>query len=180
MEADYRSGRALDELADLTKSRCAFCERRASIRIYRFRPPGYAEPTQPVEGKDSYLWLAFASVELSSPSATNAGLPGRTTFRSLAIAPLICHRGGSKDPGLKLDEQPLLLFPGELVQPWTSFQVTARGELLGNEKRAVATIMQYNLNRPELITARASNLDALVRSLVAGALDTELPDSRPS
>ena len=51
------------------------------------------------------------------------------------------------DPGLKLDEQPVLLFPGELDAPWTSFQVTARGKLWGQDNRGKATITHFNLNR---------------------------------
>lgn len=128
---------------------CAFCVSKAPLSVYRFRPPAYADPEKPIEGKESYLWLAFNWLNLF-PICAQCRPSNPNYF------PVSGERDGySTTQNL---EKADLIFPGELTQPHRYFSITQSGSFIGITKRANATIDHFQLNAPEKVSARGASL----------------------
>lgn len=131
----------LPALLKLSHSRCAFCEYETEgLRPWRFRPPAMAEGV-----KGDYLWNAF-TWENIFPICPNC-VPRQPDSFPLR---------GTRNPETAGDLT-ILLHPGE---PATQNAFTARmdGRLTGKNQRGRVTITHYNLNRDEVVQARAQAL----------------------
>lgn len=157
----------LEALRQITDGRCAFCERkRSDLAVYRFRPPGYAEPTKAQEGKDSYLWLAFDWRNLFPICPTCR--PSRPSYFPVrgSRAPAVFDFVSDGVQG-SADEQAVLYAPGEAPSPHRAFIPGLDGRLRAGNERARQTIEHFNLNAPETVGDRRESLDWDLKTLRA-------------
>lgn len=160
-------GDVMFALRKMSQDRCAFCERRAGdLQPWLFRPPAHAQPDLGPEGKLSYLWLALDWWNLY-PICQQC-IPDRPEYFPVkgdraGYAPEMATAGPQH-----LDEQPLLIHPGEPARPERDFDQRLDGRLLGRTSRARATIRQYRLDRPELVRARQAALAEALRTAGSG------------
>lgn len=145
----------LASLIKLTGGCCAFCERHnIPLAVYRFRPPAYAKPTKPLEGEESYLWLAFSWSNLY-PICQDCRPNDQTLF------PVSGKRAGyAARSQSDATEKAELIYPGELSEPQEHFRVTRAGEIIGLSSRARATISHFDLDSPAKNKAREITLES--------------------
>lgn len=152
----------LGALSIWSSGRCAFCEAaRQDLMPYRFRPPGYAEPIETANGKDSYLALCFAWSNFF-PICPDCRPNNPADFPVTGARARFSH---TRDPGLDLDEKPVLLYPGGIAQPLRTFRISPSGRLIGLNAKAQHTIKHFNLNAGQLGARRADNLRSLIEAI---------------
>lgn len=160
-------------LRQLFHDKCAFCELRAPLSIYRFRPTANALPVGTWDDGLAYGWLADAWPNLypicaeCRPSNPNhfpvdgrrAATPTPEEYASYAVEnsgrwPAFSHEPDGKLP----QEMPLLLDPcvddhrHHLVARYDS----DLGASLTGDRRGDATVLHFRLNRASLIQQRAA------------------------
>lgn len=166
----------INALQGLSHQRCAFCDsNRTRLQVYRFRPPGYAAPIGGPGDKSAYIWLAlnwgnmFPICEGCIPDNPEY-FPVEDGRR--APAPEIDSDGRLPESDIRsLDEEAILLFPGELSPPWSVFDVELSGVLVGKGARAKLTIKHFKLNRPALVEARRKLFKEHLSDLRRGKLN---------
>ncbi len=150
----------LDALAALSYGKCPFCEQAdRRLQPYRFRPPAYATPMKRPEDRECYLWLAFQWENLFP--ICEGCLPQDKAYFPVdgpRAAPPPSSLAPFGTAGLQIDETPRLYFPGEVTKPAAAFNMKLDGFLLGKNRRAEPTIVQFNLNRTDLVRRRAAAL----------------------
>lgn len=139
----------LASLGVLSDGNCSFCALRAPLQVYRFRPPAYAQPKKPVEGNESYLWLAF-NWENLFPICAECRPLNQNYF------PVSGNRDGYGTE--ESSEKAQLIFPGELAQPHRHFSIRQSGFFVGKTRRAKATIDHFRLNASEKVSNRGASL----------------------
>lgn len=178
------SSALLAALGAVFDNRCAFCESRASLSVYRFRPPSEALPMEPSpDAPLTYGWLADVWQNLypictdcrpRQPNVFPVGRGGRVPPPTAAEYARFVEDGtglwmehpsealGAR-PGFR--ERPLLIDPCHDTMMDAHFVAAPQGELLARSRRGQATIDQFQLNRPALVAQR------LRASALAGGID---------
>ncbi|PTV97521.1 uncharacterized protein DUF2813 [Rhodobacter aestuarii] len=160
----------LTDLSSLFDHKCAFCERKVTLQVFRFRPPSEALPFQNTNGDLAYGWLADAWQNLLPicadclPTPRNAFpvAARRAALPSTELYTAYMNEGAGswpQDDSLKAEEA-LLLDPS-LDQDLDS-HLLARpdGHWERLTERGSETIKTYKLNRPALVAARAAAVAA--------------------
>jgi len=147
----------LKSLSAITEGRCAFCEMRSPLSVYRFRPPAFAVPEKPIERDQSYLWLSFMWENLFP--ICDACRPNQPN-----LFPVNGIRAGFNmaDPS---EEDSVLIAPGELTQPHRSFCARSDGTLEGLTRRARFTINHFKLNEGTKPFERKLKLSKFIQPL---------------
>jgi hypothetical protein len=172
---------------------CAFCECRAPLQAWRFRPPAYATPSSAPDDRIAYLWRAFdwpnffpicseclprerSGFPVKGRRERNPILtqwPANPTDILVTKMPDAPPRSGRGRPPPPLegwppdtiDERPLRYHPGEFAQLSRAFTATIDGGLLPLNARASETIGAYRLDRPDLRERRRVVAEAIAREL---------------
>ena len=171
----------LDSLEHRSMGLCAFCEQRARLGAWRFRPPAHAMPMAAPDERIAYLWRSFEWPNFfpicrdCTPSpqtyfpvdGPREGPPPRPapdksssstgSFWRLPLSGDVHQTiiGPGQAPGRSPDEEAILYHPGEPAQPASAFRATLNGALIPLNRRARETVKTYRLDRPELVAARS-------------------------
>ncbi|WP_223639844.1 AAA family ATPase [Rhodobacter sp. TJ_12] len=179
----------LDALAVLFDHKCAFCERKVTLQLFRFRPPSEALPFANTEGTLAYGWLADSWQNLLPicadclPHPRNAfpvagrraALPSATLYADYVQAGTgVWPRAPAEDES-GLAEEPLLLDPTFDADLEAHLRARPDGYWEGLSPRGLETLRLYRLNRPDLVAARARAVTALGDAL--GASSTKPPQT---
>lgn len=152
-----------DVLATLCRSTsgmCSFCEAQSAKKVYRFRPPAYADPVKPVEQDASYLWLAFSWYNLFPICAS-----------CWPTRPELFPVNGARTArnGNLSQEQAVLIAPGDLSQPYArpyqNFRVRLDGVIEGLTQRGRLVVDHFRLNADDKCGWRSGELDLFLSSL---------------
>ena len=181
----------LDALEQRSMGLCAFCEQRAQLAAWRFRPPAHAMPMTSAEERIAYLWRSFEwsnffPICRGCTPAPHPHFPVEGPRETPPPGPAPDKSSGSQRPSSgdvpqtvtgahqelrpAPDEVAILYHPGEPAEPASAFRATLHGALIPLDRRAQETVKTYRLDRPELVAARSK----LARDLV-GRLD-QAPD----
>lgn len=174
----------LDEaLARLFNERCSFCESKRPVTPYRFRPVEEAGPSDAAPPRDAdrghlyYSWLVnswrniYAICEECRPrersifpmhSGRRCPLPTDAEIAQYAEAPTGTWRG-------LIEERAMFLDPCGREDLRRHLAALPDGELVALSARGEATIRHYNLDRAELVEARAGALRLYVKMLTTQA-----------
>ena len=171
----------LDSLEHRSMGLCAFCEQRARLGAWRFRPPAHAMPMAAPDERIAYLWRSFEWPNFfpicrdCTPSpqtyfpvdGPREGPPPRPapdksssstgSFWRLPLSGDVHQTiiGPGQAPGRSPDEEAILYHPGDPAQPASAFRATLNGALIPLNRRARETVKTYRLDRPELVAARS-------------------------
>lgn len=167
-------------LLRLFNRRCAFCEQQVPTRAYRFRPMEEAGPRDqaPVEHRDRahlyYAWLTNAWQNIYpiceaclpvEPSifpvrGRRVPLPSEAEVQEYVRNPTGSWRS-------KVGERALFLDPCSRADLRKHLAFVPDGTVLSLSSSGDATITQFNLNRPDLVSHRATLFDAYFQELTA-------------
>jgi AAA domain, putative AbiEii toxin, Type IV TA system len=153
-----RSPEVAEELWDLTRGKCAFCETKyvlsAPMGVARFRPASGALSLDGAFSADHYWWLAYEWENVLAACASCDQAKGNRF-------PVTGKRASPKAKGKQLEsEQPLLLNPRR-DEPQEHLVFVDTGEVVSKTERGRVTIEVLGLNRPGLIEARRAELTHL-------------------
>lgn len=174
----------LNAAARLFHGKCAFCESRAPLALYRFRPTEEAGPSHQVRPNDAsrahlyYAWLANAWENIY-PICYDCRPIEQSVFPVLGV-----RRPLPSDDELEQNfsqptaswltdtrEKPLFIDPCAPLDLRTYLAASPGGEMLGLNSRGEATIRHFNLDRPELQSRRRVAFNSYfveLREAVAG------------
>jgi hypothetical protein len=172
-ELDYALGRLFHE-------RCAFCEQRVPTRAYRFRPTEEAGPRDQAPPGDRdrahlyYAWLVNAWQNLYPicegclplersvfpVRGERVPLPSEAEVEAYVRRPTGSWRGRTGEKALFLD-------PCGRADLRKHLAFVPDGTVLSLSPSGDATISHFKLNRPDLVSRRATLLDAYFREMTA-------------
>lgn len=193
----------LAALSELFNHRCAFCESKASLSAYRFRPPSEAQPMDETpDAPMTYGWLAdvwqnlypicrdcrprrpsmFPLVKGRRVPPPTAGEYARYVADGTGLWMEDPSEALGASPGFR--ERQALLDPCQDTKIDAHFLASPQGELLALTERGQATIDNFQLNRPALVAERLrvsaleGGIDNLAVSLLLRTRPTVLPTMR--
>ena len=177
----------LPALSDLFMGKCGFCESRASLLPYHFRPVANAQP-QDKRRHNAHLYYGWLATSWQNIYPICEGcLPKEpnhfpvTSERSnipsiLEYADFV--KLGKGTWHLPIEESPLLLDPCLDEQDISnSFEIKKTGELEGLKETALFTIQHFNLNRREIVERRREIILQFTRDDLADE-DTDIDPAR--
>jgi ABC-type cobalamin/Fe3+-siderophores transport system ATPase subunit len=165
--------------AAVFNQRCAFCESKTELAVYRFRPIGEAGPSDAAPDGSAtrshlyYSWLANAWENIypicgGCRPLEPTRFPVRTTRCPLPSNARIQKYALSSNGlwGTAIDEQPILIDPCGTSNLREYLSALPNGELVGLRDRGSVSIAHFNLNRPDLVEARKAAFGAYFRLLL--------------
>lgn len=158
----------LSALRTLFHGKCAFCEAKDSISVYRFRPPAEARPTRKLGTEHLYYtWLADAWENLlpickgCQPKDPDFFPVQRQRARLPTLPELQSYVDNSTGHWANYPprEAALLLDPCAQSAFHSHLHPRVDGQLIGISPRGVATVDHFNLNRPDRVGQRRAAFD---------------------
>jgi uncharacterized protein (TIGR02646 family) len=148
-------------LSKLFEGKCAYCETLVTeADVDRFRPPQEAMDLDGrVEDPDLYWWLAYDWENLY-PACGECITAKATRF------PVRGRRAEPEARGPVLDEERRLLLDPCRDEPEKELRFARDGTVTGTTERGAISIEVFALNRRELVDARRSAAEQLLKALV--------------
>jgi hypothetical protein len=161
-------------LLKLFHGKCAFCEARDRISVYRFRPPAEARPARKLGTEHLYYtWLADAWENLfpickgCQPEDPDYFPVQRQRARLPTLPELQAYVNNSTGRWANYppSEAALLLDPCAQSSFHSHLHPQVNGQLIGISPRGMATVDHFKLNRPERVEQRRVAFDQYLERL---------------
>ncbi|MNK06858.1 DNA replication and repair protein RecF [compost metagenome] len=156
-----------NSLTALFHKKCAFCEQATDLNIVHFRPRSEATPSESAQTSHLYYsWLAGAWENLYLSCSTCNKAKGsqfpvdglRVSLPTNAIVKKYVLNDDGEWPDYPIREKNLLLDPCYDGSFYLHFQAKISGIIVGLSEKGRATIEIFQLNRQNLIDARAKKI----------------------